>query len=68
MVCPHGQAGRDLIQCGQGGSIFIDFMQMSFMHGPNPYGRKQTYDFGLTESTDYYGRISVTKFLFEFPA
>jgi len=31
MVCPHGQRG--LSQCRQGGSIFRDFVRMSFVDG-----------------------------------
>jgi len=36
MVCPHGQEGRGLSQCGKGGgrSIFRDFERTSFMDGP----------------------------------
>jgi len=38
LVCLHGQGGRGLSQCGQGGgreeSIFHNFVRTSFMDGP----------------------------------
>jgi len=40
MVCPHGQGGGGLSQCGhfedkgEGRSIFRDFLRTSFMDGP----------------------------------
>jgi len=40
LLCPHGQRGRGLRQCGhfldkgEGRSIFRDFVRTSFMDGP----------------------------------
>jgi len=40
MVCPNGQGGGELNQCGhfvdkeRGGSMFCDFVRTSFMYGP----------------------------------
>jgi len=38
IVCPHGQGGRRLSQCGhfldKGGSVFFDFVRTSFVDGP----------------------------------
>jgi len=38
MVCPHGQGVEPVRTfCGQGGSIFRDFVRTSFMDGPLLY-------------------------------